>query len=276
VDDDWFLKPGSECDLSVENVWSAGSEPALGFEHCWEDVEGRDVDLSRSFGIDDGFPDAFDSSYSNYHEEPNFMVSSTEPQLEPFPTFPGPPQILPLLDEAAALTDGMMLQANHQDLLQQDNSPVGLPSPVDAFLAYGLQSSSPLNEEHQSSDFTGINYQSPLHRSTVSSSATSEELKTPSETSLAGVQCDFEGCGRVCKDHGSLRHHRRHHIRLFSCREEGCASTVNRFSTRRDLSRHQASAHRKESRHCPHCQIKFNGTRLDNLKRHIRKFHSTI
>jgi hypothetical protein len=46
-----------------------------------------------------------------------------------------------------------------------------------------------------------------------------------------------------------------------------------KISTRRDLARHQASVHRKESLHCPHCQIQFNGSRLDNLKRHIKKFH---
>jgi len=228
------------------------------------------VDLSGRF---DGFPNVFDSSYSNYPEEQNFTVPSTEAQLEPYSTFSAPPQIFPFLDDAAALTDSLVLLTNQLDQPQQGNPSVGPPSPVDVFLAYGLQSGSPLDES-QSSDLTDINYQSPLHGSTASSSATSEELETPSESSTAAVQCDFEGCGRVCKDHGSLRHHRRHHVKLFSCQEGSCASTVNRFSTKRDLSRHQASAHRKESRHCPHCQKKFNGSRLDNLKRHIKKFHS--
>jgi len=232
------------------------------------------VGLTTDIGAVDELFDVFDSSYSNYPGKPNLAAPLTEPQPQPFLTFSATPLILPSIDNVASSTDGIMLPTNQQAQIRQNSPLVEALSPIDAFLVNGLQSGSRLNEGGQSSNLTDIDYQSPLYGSTASGSATSEELNTLSESFTAAVRCNFEGCGHVCKDHSSLRHHRRHHVKRFTCREGSCASTVKRFSTRRDLARHQTSVHRKESRHCPHCQRQFNGSRLDKMKRHIEKFHS--
>jgi hypothetical protein len=164
------------------------------------------VELSTSIGEVDGLFDVFDLSYPNFPVEPNFAVPFTEPQLEPLSTFSATPLIFPFIDDIAFSTDGITPQTNQQAQTNEDTLPVGTLSAIDAFLANGLQSGSCLDEESQSSNLTDIDYQSPLFDSIASSNATGEGLNTPSETSIAVVRCDFEGCGHVCKDNGSLRY----------------------------------------------------------------------
>ena len=132
------------------------------------------------------------------------MAPPIEPQLEPIPTFSAQQQIFDVFDGATAFTDSLMLQTREQDHPSQDSPSVRLRSPVDIRLAYGLQSGS--RQDSRFSDLTVTDYQSPLQGTTASSSATGEELKTPSESSTAAVQCDFEGCGRICRDYESLRY----------------------------------------------------------------------
>jgi hypothetical protein len=96
ANDDWLLKPGSECDPSFENVWGVGSEPALSFGHCWGLVGGEDVDLSGNSGTLRGIFDVVDSSYSN--DGLNFTALSTSPQLEPLRTISASPPTFAFLD----------------------------------------------------------------------------------------------------------------------------------------------------------------------------------
>jgi len=273
VEDDSYLKPGSECILSTESVWGAGSGSTLGFGHCWGAVGEKDAGLNGGFGLFDEVFDGSYSSYLNYAEQRIFSAPYTEPQLEPLSILLAPPHIFSSLEDVAALTDGILLPTSQRDQSQEYNESGGLSSPLNVFLAGGFQSGTNLGMAGQSSDPTGENYQLPFLESTPLGSATGGELKTPSDTSTAAIRCDFKGCGRPCKDHESLRHHRRHHVKPFSCQEGSCASAIRSFCTRRDLERHQASAHRKGSLHCPHCRITINGNRLDNLKRHIKKLH---
>jgi hypothetical protein len=99
-----------------------------------------------------------------------------------------------------------MLQINQQDHPQKDSPFTGLPSRTDAMLSYQLPCGSFLDEERLSSDLTEADYQSPPLDSTASSSATDGDLRTPSESFTAAIQCDFESCGRVCKDREALRY----------------------------------------------------------------------
>jgi hypothetical protein len=108
-------------------------------------------------------------------------------------------QLSPFLDDADTLTGVIMPQTNQEGQQLHSNPSVGLPSPVEDFEL-------PVNEECQSSDLTDIKYESPLHGSTASGRTLGKELNTSSESSTAAVQCDFEGCGRVCKDSRSLRY----------------------------------------------------------------------
>jgi hypothetical protein len=203
ANDDWFLKPGSECDPSFENVWGVASEPALGFEHCWELVGGEDVNLSGNSGTLHGIFDVVYSSYSN--DGLDFTALSTSPQLEPLPTISASSPTFAFFGHGASLTDGTMLQIYQQDHPQKDSPFTGLPSLTDAMLSCQLPSGSFLDEERLSSDLTEADYQSPHLESTASSSATDGDLRTPSESFTAAIQCDFEGCGRVCKDREALR-----------------------------------------------------------------------
>jgi hypothetical protein len=158
VDEDGSLKPGSECDPSLESARGAESGPDLCLEHCWGAVGGEDVNLSGDLGTFDIFFDVFDSSYLHFPVEPIFTVPSIEPQLEPLTTLSDSSLMFSSFNDATLLADGMMLQANQQDRPWQDIAPIGLPSPVDMLKASALRSSPSMDEERQSNDFTDITY----------------------------------------------------------------------------------------------------------------------
>jgi hypothetical protein len=206
VNDGWSLIPGSECDFAFESVWSAGSESALGFGHCWEVVGGDDMGLNTDIGAIGELFDVFSSSYSITSGESSFDVPFTNPHLEPFLTFSATPPTFPSIDDVASSTESTMLQTKQPAQVRQDHLPVAAHSSIQAFLANGLQSGSRLDEGRQSSNLTDIDYQSPLNGNTASSSATIGDLKSPSEPFVGAVRCNFEGCGHVCKDYGSLRY----------------------------------------------------------------------
>ncbi|KAJ0168242.1 hypothetical protein CTA2_8177 [Colletotrichum tanaceti] len=66
------------------------------------------------------------------------------------------------------------------------------------------------------------------------------------------------------------REHMRCHMKPHICDVCECG---RRFSTSRDLKRHQESAHRKSTLECHICFRKFGGKRADNLQRHLQAKH---
>ncbi|KAK3385579.1 hypothetical protein B0H63DRAFT_473191 [Podospora didyma] len=92
---------------------------------------------------------------------------------------------------------------------------------------------------------------------------------TSAATITPELNCDK--CGRACRDLKALSQHRRCHLKTHQCKAKGCDI---RFSTRRDLARHEFAIHKKwkDVPICPYCK-KMKG-RPDNLKRHMKFFCS--
>ncbi|KAK2009919.1 hypothetical protein LZ32DRAFT_402215 [Colletotrichum eremochloae] len=77
-------------------------------------------------------------------------------------------------------------------------------------------------------------------------------------------------CSRACDNLRSLREHKRSHVKPHACGTAGCEK---RFSSARDLQRHQKSIHEQTFSQCPICLKSFRGARPDNLRRHIMTQH---
>ncbi|CCF47390.1 hypothetical protein CH063_04142 [Colletotrichum higginsianum] len=101
----------------------------------------------------------------------------------------------------------------------------------------------------------------------------SSESSTPNSigSSPGPDMLDCPACGRFQGDVRRLREHMRCHIKPHICDVGGCG---RRFSTSRDLKRHQESAHRKSTLECHICFRKFGGKRADNLQRHLQTKHA--
>ncbi|KAK1715359.1 hypothetical protein BDP67DRAFT_512271 [Colletotrichum lupini] len=83
--------------------------------------------------------------------------------------------------------------------------------------------------------------------------------------------CPF--CENFSGDAKRLREHIRCHIKEHACEVPRCSQ---RFSTARDLLRHDRSAHQKAKLICHICKASIRGGRLDNLKRHMRQRHPLV
>ncbi|KAK1543759.1 hypothetical protein CPAR01_04392 [Colletotrichum paranaense] len=83
--------------------------------------------------------------------------------------------------------------------------------------------------------------------------------------------CPF--CENFSGDAKRLRDHIRCHIKEHACEVPRCSQ---RFSTARDLLRHDRSAHQKAKLICHICEASIRGGRLDNLKRHMRQRHPLV
>ncbi|WQF85766.1 Putative Zinc finger C2H2-type [Colletotrichum destructivum] len=126
----------------------------------------------------------------------------------------------------------------------------------------------------------------------IADTGQSSEKSTPNSigSSPGPDMLDCPPCGRFQGDVRRLRFvtvpivhwqqmetlifHREHmccHMKPHICDVCGCG---RRFSTSRDLERHQESAHRKSTLECHICFRKFGGKRADNLQRHLQTKHS--
>ncbi|CAI6096133.1 unnamed protein product [Clonostachys chloroleuca] len=111
-------------------------------------------------------------------------------------------------------------------------------------------------------------------KSDLDSAKTEPEEETvkqkPRGRSLPPFTCPF--CDRQFRENRALKCHKRCHTKPTQCTEAGCEA---RFATSRDMRRHLATSHQKESvsMSCPACGTHFS--RADNLQRHVRKYHKT-
>ena len=76
-------------------------------------------------------------------------------------------------------------------------------------------------------------------------------------------------CGHVTVHHSLMwRHRKRHILRPFLCREDGCRRF---FKTEDDLNSHQKHKHRGELYKCDHCPMSFKNRY--EMNRHIQRIH---
>ncbi|KAG7040708.1 Zinc finger protein 2 [Colletotrichum scovillei] len=143
----------------------------------------------------------------------------------------------------------------------------GFDNSISVFLSDSASPQGPLpHKQGVQPDAADWGFQAPLTR--TDSIKRSRDESDSDDSSTSG-DCPF--CENFSGDAKQLREHIRCHIRKHVCAVPQCSL---RFSTARDLQRHDRSAHRKETPRCHICNATIRGGREDNLKRHVRQRHS--
>jgi len=85
-------------------------------------------------------------------------------------------------------------------------------------------------------------------------------------------------CGKAFRARKQLNVHRDRHTKPWKCSISACSYHEQGFGAKKDLMRHQASAHKfdsQETLYCPdrQCSKTFPRFRDDNLRRHVKSYH---
>lgn len=97
-----------------------------------------------------------------------------------------------------------------------------------------------------------------------------------SSSSRRSYRCRHPGCRYSSSSSNDLRHHRRYHTPMEE-RPHPCPNCTRRFTTPREVERHQSTHGLGARYYCPYagCRYSVRGFgRQDNLDRHLRQVHS--
>ncbi|KAH8879078.1 hypothetical protein GQ53DRAFT_54239 [Thozetella sp. PMI_491] len=169
-----------------------------------------------------------------------------------------------------------------EEALDQDAGTVENPLVLSA-LSDCHTSSGPSSQLSTGNDQTSIMDAStgreipPVQFTEVNSERNEKEVleNPPDDSSLESTAgswpCDFPSCSRVCFSQKLLIQHKRCHKKAHLCSQPACVEKDVRFSTKRDLQRHNELVHEGKRLTCQYCskQVK----RKDNLRRHIMTVH---
>lgn len=152
-----------------------------------------------------GTPDAFDydsSNYSYFGINPALPLNESQSPSFQMDTLSLQTHFLP--NDATVFSGDIQLLGNEDDTPQQSLES-GYDGLDDIHLAVVNQSESIVGTEAKRHHFSHINFDSQSPTSCKSSGLTTETTNSSTAITAETIKCDIESCGRVCKDHKSLK-----------------------------------------------------------------------
>jgi hypothetical protein len=130
------------------------------------------------------------------------------PYTEPLPRFSmtrTPPLQAPFFSDYLTVSANDTQQLGNENGKCQENGSPGFCRPDEIYSAFATRPELPLDTGVLETDFSLTNSQSQSSPSGDSTETTTELTEIWTATSIETVDCDFEGCGRACRDRNALK-----------------------------------------------------------------------
>lgn len=220
ADDDRFLNPGSEDNLSAGCVWTGSSGPFLGFEHWWEDTWGL-VDNVGGGGISDvfnsdyqgGFPPELDTTTVSPTQLQTAYLSNANfgPHFQPTSSLFSTSLDAPGNMGSQASSDTVSGWPDHVTPIQGFGLELLLRSTAGENALTDLSNLPCFSANGQLSQLSAEDIRLAAQAMPKRASSESPRKASLNESSSGNATprqiwvCDFQDCGRLCESHKKLK-----------------------------------------------------------------------